>query len=380
MVPFGKAVSKKNFSYQPIRNKNCPWQPYLQSDRDEMRKLYKGLPQMVPVTYGSIWPSGYRDKMRKLHKGPYIDASCHVWFHLALQIHRKRIFKYQPIRNKDCSWRPYLLSDQDKMRILCKGLPKDASCQVWFHLAKKFQRKIIFSYQPIRNKNCPWQPYLQSDRDKMRKFHIGPAIHASSIVWFHLAPQFQRRRVLKYRPIRNKNCQWRPYLLSDQDEMRKLCKGLLTDASCPVWFHFAKIFPRRRIFLYQPIRNKNCPRQPYLQSNRDEMRKLCKIPPIDASCKVWFHLAKRFQRRRFLTTWPIRIKNRPWRPCQLSDWNEMSKLRKGPYTDASCQVWFHLAQPFEKRRLKCEKLTDGRRQLRRWTVNGRFMVAIAHLR
>ena len=76
--------------------------------------------------------------------------------------------------------------------------------------------------------------------------------------------------------------------------------------------------------------------------------------------KVWFHLAKRFQRRRFLKIQPIRIKNCPWRPCLSSDRDKMNKFYKGPYIDASCQVWFHLAQQFQRRRLKCEKLTDGR--------------------
>ena len=38
---------------------------------------------------------------------------------------------------------------------------------------------------------------------------------------------------------------------------------------------------------------------------------------------------------------------------------------KGPYIDASCQVWFHLAQQFQRRRLKCELWTDDGRQMTR---------------
>ena len=38
----------------------------------------------------------------------------------------------------------------------------------------------------------------------------------------------------------------------------------------------------------------------------------------------------------------------------------MEKLYRGPYIDAYCQVWFHLAKLFQRRRLKYEKLTDGR--------------------
>jgi hypothetical protein len=40
---------------------------------------------------------------------------------------------------------------------------------------------------------------------------------------------------------------------------------------------------------------------------------------------------------------------------------KMEKLYRAPYIDAYCQVWFPLAKLFERRRLKYEKLTDGRR-------------------
>ena len=59
---------------------------------------------------------------------------------------------------------------------------------------------------------------------------------------------------------------------------------------------------------------------------------------------------------------PIRKKNCLWWPCLLVDRDEMSKLYRGPPIDASYQVSVHLAKVFQ-RRLKCEKLTDDRRQV-----------------
>jgi len=44
------------------------------------------------------------------------------------------------------------------------------------------------------------------------------------------------------------------------------------------------------------------------------------------------------------------------------DPDEMSNLYRGPSIDASYQVTTHLAKGFQKRRLKCEKLTDDRRR------------------
>ena len=45
----------------------------------------------------------------------------------------------------------------------------------------------------------------------------------------------------------------------------------------------------------------------------------------------------------------------PLAPYLLVERNEMEKLYRGPY----CQVWFHLAKLFQRRRLKYEKV-NGR--------------------
>ena len=61
--------------------------------------------------------------------------------------------------------------------------------------------------------------------------------------------------------------------------------------------------------------------------------------------------------------WPIRNKNGLWWPCLLMDRNKMSNIYKGLCIDASYQVSAHLAEGFQRRRLKCEKLTDDGRQV-----------------
>jgi hypothetical protein len=45
------------------------------------------------------------------------------------------------------------------------------------------------------------------------------------------------------------------------------------------------------------------------------------------------------------------------------DRDKMSNLYKGPSIDASYRVSVHLAEWFQRKRLKCEKLTDDRRQV-----------------
>ena len=59
----------------------------------------------------------------------------------------------------------------------------------------------------------------------------------------------------------------------------------------------------------------------------------------------------------------IRNKCRLWRPCSLMDRDEMSNLYIGPTIDASYQISDQLALRFQRRRLKCEKLTDDRRRM-----------------
>ena len=53
----------------------------------------------------------------------------------------------------------------------------------------------------------------------------------------------------------------------------------------------------------------------------------------------------------------------------LTDRDGMSNLYRGPSTDASYKVLVHLTEGFQRRRFKCEKLTD----------DGHHVMAKAHL-
>jgi hypothetical protein len=72
--------------------------------------------------------------------------------------------------------------------------------------------------------------------------------------------------------------------------------------------------------------------------------------PIFKNLLLWNRLAK------WTETWKEASMEGPL--YRFLDRDKMSSLYKGPSIDASYQVSIHLADGFQRRRLKCEKLTD----------------------
>jgi hypothetical protein len=87
--------------------------------------------------------------------------------------------------------------NQDKMIILYRGSSIDAFYQISVNLGKRFHQRRFFRNQPIRNKNCLWRPCLLIDQDEMSNLYRGPSIDASYQVLVQLAKQFQGRRFLE---------------------------------------------------------------------------------------------------------------------------------------------------------------------------------------
>ena len=63
------------------------------------------------------------------------------------------------------------------------------------------------------------------------------------------------KKIFRNRPIRNKHCLWQPCLLMDVDEMSILYRGPSKDASYQVSVHLAKLFQRRRFLKTANQRN-----------------------------------------------------------------------------------------------------------------------------
>jgi hypothetical protein len=85
----------------------------------------------------------FHSALRKLNTEPSIGASHQISVHSGKAVSEKKIFRYLPIRNKNCLWQPCLLMDRDKMSNLYRGPSIDASYQVSYHLAKRLQGKAV---------------------------------------------------------------------------------------------------------------------------------------------------------------------------------------------------------------------------------------------
>jgi hypothetical protein len=105
------------------------------------------------------------------YRGPPIDASYQVSVHLAKRFQRRRFFRNHPIRNKNCLWWPYLLTDRDEMSNHNRGLSIDTSYQVLVHLAKRFQRRTKFL---LKTYGChpTWPSLLQKNRKLLSKIRL----------------------------------------------------------------------------------------------------------------------------------------------------------------------------------------------------------------
>ena len=68
------------------------------------------------------------------------------------------------------------------MSILYRGPSKDTSYQISIHLANWLQKRRLFRNQPIGNKNCLWWPCLLTDHDEMSNLYRGHAIRPNQLV------------------------------------------------------------------------------------------------------------------------------------------------------------------------------------------------------
>ena len=112
--------------------------------------------------------------------------------------------------------------DRDKLSNLYRGPPIDDTYQVSAYLAKRFQRRRFFRNQPIRNKNCLWWPCLLTDRERNQQSLQKTFQRCFLPSYGSFGLTVSEEKILKNQPIQKQEYIWRPCLLMDWDEMSKL--------------------------------------------------------------------------------------------------------------------------------------------------------------
>ena len=132
------------------------------------------------------------------------------------------------------------------MSNLYRGPAIDASFQVSFHLVKRLQRKSFFWKSTNQKQELPMVAMFvngskQNEQSLQRTFHI------CCLPCFCLFGQaVSEQKIFRNRSIRKKNCLWRSCLLLDRDEKSNLHRGSPIKASYQVSVHLAKRFQRKR--------------------------------------------------------------------------------------------------------------------------------------
>ena len=128
--------------------------------------------------------------------------------------------------------------------------------------------------------------------------------------------------------------------------------------SCHVCFKLTYWFQRRRLLNIFSIGSMLKLSRVMVAILNFTIHKFSTGPPNDHSCKVTIQLACWFLTRRFLKFQPIRTRYWPWQPCWISDLHQKHKSGRGPSNEHLWQVWLKSVLWFQRRRVKCEKLTD----------------------
>ena len=197
----------------------------------------------------------------------------------------------------------------------------------------------------------------------MCNLYRGPSSMLPTKFQFIQVSGFRRRRFFINRPIRDKNCLWWPCLFTDRDEIRNLYRGPSIDASYQVSLHLAKRFQRRIFVLIDQAETIIASGGHVCYRIRTKCALFVENLPYMLPFKVRFIWPIGFRGEDFFRNRSIREKNCLWRPYMFADRDEMSNLYRVSSIYASYQVSVPLGKQFQRRRLKCAKLTHDGRQV-----------------
>jgi hypothetical protein len=138
------------------------------------------------------------------------------------------------------------------------------------------------------------------------------------------------------------------------------------DHSCQVCFKLTCWFQRRTLlnifsigsYMYVKTKSSHGGHLEFQISKR--FTSLVQDHPMIIPAKSQFNWLGGFWQEDFFKFQPIRTRYWTWQPCWISDLHQKHKSGRGPSNEHFWQVWLKSVQWFQRRRVKCEKLTDRR--------------------
>jgi hypothetical protein len=114
------------------------------------------------------------------------------------------------------------------------------SLRLWYVHVSTLIKEIGSNYH-VQKLEAQWaEPVSLTFHSALRKLNTDPSIGASHQVSVHLAIAVSGKKIFRNRPIRNKNCLWRPCLQTDRDKINDLFGRSSIDASYQVSVQLAK--------------------------------------------------------------------------------------------------------------------------------------------
>jgi hypothetical protein len=169
-------------------NRNLVWSNYGRSSIYKDCSFHPNpLTNMVSTDNlnGRFWQFVYKENDR-----------CTRLIQSSLQVVIRQMFVLCSLKIEAQWSEPMSFTFHSALRKLIQTEPSiGASHQSSAHLAKQFvSEKKIVRNRPIRNKNFLWRPCLSTDRNEKCNLYRRPSIVASYQVSVHMAKQFERRR------------------------------------------------------------------------------------------------------------------------------------------------------------------------------------------
>ena len=151
---------------------------------------------MLPTKFRFIWPSGFRQFLKKstnqkqelpvaamLVNGSEINEQSLLRTFQgcflpnfdsfgAKRLQRKRFFRNQPIRNKKLSVAAMLVNGSEINEQYLLRTFQGCILPGFNSFGKAVSEEKIFKNRPIRNKNCLWWPCLLTDRNERSILHL----------------------------------------------------------------------------------------------------------------------------------------------------------------------------------------------------------------